>query len=337
MIHVGADLHLRFCYMTALDATGRSLKSGAVANRPAELQKWLRGFSEPVTVAVEACSFWPAFKAAIETEVQTIRLVHPQRVKAIASAKLKNDRVDSQTLAHLSRCDLLPEAWMADRQTQARRQQVRLRISLGQHRAALKNQVHAVLHQQGQRCECSDVFGKQGRAWLRAVPLPPAARITVDTYCSMIDHLGQHIQQQEKQLKVLASSDPRAQWLATIPGIGTYSAMILLSEIGEIQRFASAKSLYSYAGLVPRVRESAGHQSRSGISRCGSPRLRWVMVEAAHTALRCCPAAKHYFERLRKRKHPHVARVALARKLLGAVFAMLRDGECFNEAIFAAV
>lgn len=337
MIHVGADLHLRFCYMTALDATGRSLKAGPVPNRPVELQEWLRSFSEPVTVAVEACSFWPAFKEAIEQQVHSIRLVHPQRVKAIASAKLKNDRVDSQTLAHLSRCDLLPEAWMADRQTRERRQQVRLRISLGRHRAALKNQVHAVLHQHGQRHEFSDLFGKKGRAWLREAALPPAARTTVDTYCTMIDQIDHHIREQDRQLKALAGNDPRAQWLATIPGIGVYSAMIILAEIGEIQRFHSPKSLYSYAGMVPRVRESAGHKSHGGISRCGSPRLRWVMVEAAHTACRYCPAAHQYFERLRKRKHPNVARVALARKLLGAVFAMLRDGECFDETIFAAV
>ena len=92
------------------------MKSGAVANEPQALRRWLRGFSEPVTVAVEACSFWPAFKDAVEKEVEQIRLVHPQRVKAIAAAKLKNDRVDSQTLAHLLRCDLLPQAWMADRQ-----------------------------------------------------------------------------------------------------------------------------------------------------------------------------------------------------------------------------
>ena len=138
-------------------------------------------------------------------------------------------------------------------------------------------------------------------------------------------------------MKELAEGDPRAKWLATIPGIGVYSAMIVLSEIGEVQRFPSAKALYSYAGLVPRVRESAGKKSRGAISRCGSPRLRWVMVEAAHTAARHSLAAKEYFERLRKRKHAHVARVALARKLLGAVYALLRDGVLFDESIFAAV
>ena len=337
MIHVGVDLHQAFCYMTALDSTGRSLKAGPVENKPAALRKWLKGFSEPVTVAVEACSFWPAFKEAIETEVSQIHLVHPQRVKAIASAKLKNDRVDSATLAHLLRCDLLPAAWMADRETRERRQRVRLRISLGQHRAALKNQVHAILHQHGKRSEWSDVFGKQGRAWLKKLELPPAARAAMNTYCALIDEVSGHIEKQQREIAKMAKADPRAKWLATIPGIGVYSAMILLSEIGEVQRFSNAKALFSYAGLVPWVRESAGKKSRGGISRCGSPRLRWVMVEAAHTAIRCSPAAKSYFERIGKRKHRHVARVALARKLLGAAYAMLRDGACFDESIFAAV
>ena len=61
----------------------------------------------------EACSFWPAFVEAVEGKVAELYMVHPQRVKAIASAKLKNDRVDSHTLAHLLRADLLPQAWLA--------------------------------------------------------------------------------------------------------------------------------------------------------------------------------------------------------------------------------
>jgi transposase len=337
MIHVGVDLHQAFCYMTAMDSTGRTLKAGPVVNEGRALRRWLHGFSEPVELAVEACSFWPAFKDAVEKEVQEIHLVHPQRVKAIAAAKLKNDRVDSMTLAHLLRCDLLPRAWMADRQTRERRQQVRLRISLGQHRASFKNQVHAILHQHGQRAEVTDLFGKKGRAWLKKAELPEAAPAAVDTYCALIDDVSGHIRKQDQEIKQLAEQDPRVKWLASIPGIGVYSAMILLSEMGEVQRFPTVKALYSYAGLVPWVRQSAGHQSRGPITRCGSPRLRWVMVEAAHTAARFSPAAGRYFERLRRRKHPHVARVALARKLLGAAYALLRDGVCFDESIFATV
>ena len=127
-------------------------------------------------VAKEACSFWSGFREVVEPEVKRLVLVHPQRVKAIASAKLKNDRVDSETLAHLLRCDLLPESWKADRETQARRQQVRLRATLVRHRTRLKNQVHAVLHQQGLHAPVSDLLGKRGRLWLAQVELPTQAR-----------------------------------------------------------------------------------------------------------------------------------------------------------------
>jgi len=309
-----------------------------VNNEKLASRRYFRQFrGQAVEVAVEACGFWPAFREVVEREVRRLVLVHPQRVKAIASAKLKNDRVDSQTLAHLLRCDLLPESWKADRETQARRQQVRLRATLVRQRTRLKNQVHAVLHQQGLRSPLSDLFGKRGRQWLAQVKLPAQARQAVTVCCRLIDGYTQEIEEQTQQLSVAARNDARARWLTTIPGIGVYSAMLLLAEIGDIRRFADKQALCSYAGLVPRVRESAGKQARGGITRTGSPWLRWIMVEAAQVAERTSPAARKYFLRLRRKKHPHVARVALARKLLVAVYALLHDGVAFEESAFAAV
>ena len=338
MIHVGVDLHQRFCYMTAMSASGKIVQAGAVSNEAAALRRYFRQFRrQRVQAAVEACGFWPAFREAVEPEVERLVLVHPQRVKAIASAKLKNDRVDSATLAHLLRCDLLPQAWMADRATQARRQQVRLRATLVRQRTRLKNQVHAVLHQQGLRSPVSDLFGRQGRQWLAEVKLPATARSTVEVCCRLLDGYSQEIEKQNLQLKEKARRDSRARHLMTIPGIGEYSAMLLLAEIGDLGRFASKQALCSYAGLVPRVRESAGKAARCGITRQGSPWLRWIMVEAAQTAVRCSRAAKTYFTRLAARKPRHVARVALARKLLCAVYALLHDGVVFDEDRFAAV
>ena len=83
------------------------------------------------------------------------------------------------------------------------------------------------------------------------------------------------------------------------------------------------------------MRESAGKAARGGITRQGSPWMRWILVEAAPVATRCSPAAKRYYERLARKKHKHVARVALARKLLIAVYALLRDGVMFDEQKFA--
>ena len=338
MIHVGVDLHQRFCSMTALEARGKILQAGPVTNEKLALRKYFRQFrGQEVQVAVEACGFWPAFREVVEPEVARLVLVHPQRVKAIASAKLKNDRVDSETLAHLLRCDLLPESWKADRETQARRQQVRLRAALVRQRTRLKNQVHAVLHQQGQRSPVTDLFGKRGRLWLNGVKLPAQARESVNVCLRMIDSYNEEVQKQNLQLSEKAKHDDRVQWLMTIPGIGECSAMMLLAEIGDLGRFHDKEALCSYAGLVPRVRESAGKAARGGITRQGSPWIRWMMVEAAQVATRCSPAAKRYYERLARKKHKHVARVALARKLLIAVYALLHDGVAFDEEKFAAV
>ncbi len=337
MIYIGVDLHKRFCYITAMDATGQIVDQRKVSNETASLQGYLGRWQEPVQMAVESCSFWPAFAEAVESRVERLVLVHPQRVKAIASAKLKNDRVDSATLAHLLRTNLLPEAWRADADTRQLRELVRLRIDLGRQRARWKNRVHALLHAHGLRCPVTDLFGQGGRAWLAGLELPIQTRPVLESCLQMIDQCSQQIQIQGKRMKTSAQADPRVQWLASIPGIGNYSALVLLAEIGPIDRFATKRQLYSYAGLVPRLRQSAERKRSGGITRAGSPRLRWILVEAATVAARYSPAARQYYQPLAERRHRNVARVALARKLLGAVWALLRHGVCFDEQVFAAM
>ncbi len=343
MIYVGVDLHLRFCYMTVLDASGAKLQQGRVLNDADSLCSFFSGLKKPgqedekILVAVEACGFWCAFVDCVEALVERVVLVHPAKVKAIASAKLKNDRVDSQTLAQLLRADLLPEAWKADVATRDLRELLRLRIALAQDRTRYKNQIHAVLHQHGARAPQSDAFGRAGRAWLEQVSVRSAARQALDTSLRLVQQLDQEVQGLDQQLRQIAKEDPDARFLMTIPGIGAFTALVLKAEIGDIHRFPDKKSLFNYAGLVPVIRESAEHRRSGGITRAGSRQLRWVMSEAALTAARYSPAARAWFTRLARRKHPHVARTALARKLLGAVWALWTQGVCFDERIFAAM
>jgi len=321
--------------LTAVDASGRRLKQGQVVNEGAALRRWLGQVPGPRQVVVEASGFWPAFARAVRPEVERLVMVHPQRVKAIASARLKNDRVDSETLAHLSRADLLPEAWMADDGTQQLRLRVRLRIALGRQRTRAKNQMQAVLHQEGFLKPVTDVFGKRGRAWLAGIELSPAARMTVETWLRTVDHLEQEIGLQTRALEAMAQDDVRARWLETVPGIGAYSAMLVLAEVGEIGRFQSKRALASYAGLSPQVRESAGKRAKGSIGHHGSATLRWIMLQVAQVAARTSPAARAWITRLKKRKPVQVAKVALARKLLVAIWSLLRHGVCFEEQIFA--
>lgn len=333
--HVGVDLHQRFCYLTAVSASGKVLRHSQVANHRAALQQWLGSLQRPLQVVVEASGFWPAFHRAVEGQAERIVMVHPQRVKAIASARLKNDRVDSATLAHLSRCDLLPEAWMADEATQQLRLRVRLRIHTGRQRARAKNQLQAVLHQEGFIKPVTDLFGKRGRAWLKQIELSPAARMVVDTWLREVDHLDEEIANQTRELERMAGADARARCLQTVPGIGAYSAMVILAEIGDVARFRNKQALASYAGLVPVVRESAGRKKRGGITHQGSNGLRWIMLQVAQVACRYSPAVRDWYTALRRRKPAQVARIAVARKLLCTAWALLRHGVCFDEQVFA--
>lgn len=332
--HVGVDLHQRFCYLTAMNASGKMLRQGQVVNEGSALRSWLGSLSSPRQVVVEASGFWPAFARAVRPESERLVMVHPQRVKAIASAKLKNDRVDSETLAHLSRCDLLPEAWMADEPTQQLRLRVRLRITLGRQRARAKNQLQAVLHQEGFKKPVTDVFGKRGRAWLKGLELSPAGRLVVDTWLREVDHLEGELAEQTRELEGLAKMDARARFLQSVPGIGAYAAMVILAEVGNIERFANKRALASYAGLTPVLRESAGKRKRGGITHQGSNTLRWIMLQVAQVAARSSPGARSYYAALRQRKPAQVARIALARKLLTVVWALLHHGVCYDEQLF---
>lgn len=333
--HVGVDLHQRFCYLTAVSASGQVLRHGQVANQAAALQQWLSAVPGPRQVVVEASGFWPAFGRAARGYADRLVMVHPQRVKAIASAKLKNDRVDSATLAHLSRCDLLPEAWMADEATQQLRLRVRLRIQLGRQRARAKNQLQAVLHQEGFIKPVTDLFGKRGRAWLQGIELSSAARMVVETWLREVDHLDAEIALQTRALEQMAAWDARARCLQTVPGIGAYAAMVILAEVGDVRRFENKQALSSYAGLVPVVRESAGKRKRGSITHQGSNTLRWILLQVAQVACRYSPAVKAWYTELRRRKPAQVARIAVARKLLCVAWALLRHGVCFDERVFA--
>jgi transposase len=108
---------------------------------------------------------------------------------AIASARLKNDKVDARTLAQLLRGDLLPEAWIAPQPVRDLRALLRHRVSLVRLSTLCKNRVHAVLADRGVH-EHASLWTAAGRAWLAALELPPVARQIVEDCCALIDTLA---------------------------------------------------------------------------------------------------------------------------------------------------
>ena len=138
------------------------------------------------------------------------------------------------------------------------------------------------------------------------------------------------IQGLDRQLVTLFRDDPRVQRLRAIPGIGFFTAAALVAEIWDVHRFSSADRLCSWAGLTPVERSSAGHIHRGHISKAGSRLVRWTMVEAAARAPRHAPH-RQFFVRIMHDDlgRRHIARIALARRLLTLSYYALRDeGGC---------
>ena len=119
----------------------------------------------------------------------------------------------------------------------------------------------------------------------------------------------------DRRLAEIAQGFPQVEVLQEIHGIGLYSALLIVAELGEVERFRRAKQVGAYAGLTSRVHQSGNHCFRGPISRQGSPWLRWILVEAAMKAIHKDVALKNFYTRVRKRSSAKIARVAVARKL----------------------
>jgi len=129
-----------------------------------------------------------------------------------------------------------------------------------------------------------------------------------------------------ERVRITAEQDRRASRLLSIYGIGRWTALLIVSEIGEIGRFPSAKHLCSYAGLVPSVHVSGNTSYTGHLTKQGSKWLRWALVEAAHHAIRK-PPYRDFYQKTAKRRGKAIATVAVARKILKAIYHVLRKEE----------
>ena len=178
-------------------------------------------------------------------------MAHPLATKAISSARVKNDRVDAKTLAHLLRTNLLPEAWAAPPEVRDARRLARSRISLARISSRLKCQIHALLADQAITPPVTDVFGPGGRRFLQDVRLRPIPQARLEANLRLIDLLGPEIAQADRELRELFRGDPRVARLVPIPGIGFMTAAVVIAEVWDVTRFPSPQHLSSWAGLTP--------------------------------------------------------------------------------------
>ncbi len=329
MMYVGLDYHKRYSVATKMGEGGEVLEQVKLLNHAPCLMEFLNDLPQDAKIALEATGSWYWLYELLEDRGTEVHLAHPLRTRAIAEARIKTDRIDSRILAHLLRTDLLPAAYIPPRAVRDVREILRYRASLISMRTQVKNKVHAILSKNGIRPRYTDLFGKGSLRQLQALDLRPAYALELRGYLRLAEALQQLIAEVDARVEEIATDDPRAILLTTIPGIGYYSALLIISEIGDIARFPNARKLCSYAGLVPRVHSSGGRTRYGPITKQGSKYLRWIMVELSPHFCRGSSRMERLYRRVCLRHGKNAARVAVAREMLKVIYYMLRDERPF--------
>ena len=332
MYFIGIDLHKRTCFVTVIDERGKVVQKANLCSLAPEILAFLDKLEEPSQIVIESCSSWYWLYDALTEAGYSVVISHPTKTKAISSAKIKSDKVDSHMLAQLLRAGLIPTVHVSSLETRKLKELLRHRSRLVRDMTRMKNRIHMILAKNNCRVPYSDLFGVQGLMHLQEICLPDYHRRQLETYLSLYEELLKQVEPLTQKIRALAKEDPMAQLLMTIPGIGPIIAMFIVAEVESIDRFPSYRNLASYAGLVPSL-DASGDRHRSGrITKQGSPWLRTALIEAAHVVPRMKNRKLNLFFRKRiVRGGYRKAIVATAHKMLQIVYYVLKNQTPYQE------
>jgi transposase len=335
MQYIGIDYHKQYSFATSIDSETGEKKMAKLANTPAAYEAFITRPRES-HVVFEASRTWPVIYDLLKNRVGKVTMAHPLRVKAIASARIKTDKIDSDILAKLLAADLIPEAHIRDSANRSRQVIIRQRVFFVESRTRVKNRIHVLIDRQPDQVRkqvagLTDLFGKTGMEWLRHhAPLSGNDGTLLKHLLHVYDALTEVIRYSDKQINHMYRNDLVAQLLGTIPGIGKFLAVVISVEIDDIARFTSADTLASYTGLIPSTRSSGGITRHGRIIKQGNKWLRWAFVEAAVTAKKSNAQLNEYYTAIYRRKGTSKARNALARRLVKIAYSMITHNRTFQ-------
>ena len=324
---VALDVHLDFCEVAIVE-DGEVRSAGRIETKPEQIELFAGSLGPDDRVALEVTGNAWEIARIIEPHVAQVLVVSPSDT-GIRQARAKTDRLDARTLARLLAAGSLDAVWMPDRWTWVMRRRLSRRGQLVRARSRTKNEVHAVLLRQlVGRPPFSDLFGVNGREWLRGLELAVEERETVDGCIRQIEFLDSEIAEVERLIAGAALDSAEIKRLMSVPGVNVIVAASFLAAIGDIHRFQNPRKLAGYLGLDPRVRQSGvGPATHGHISKRGSARARHALVEACWTTVRQPGPLHSFYERIRARRGHSVAIVAAARKLASLFWCLLTREE----------
>jgi len=332
----GIDLHARQMYVCVMDRQGKKFVHTNIRNNDFNFfLKLVEPYKHDLTVCCECMFGWYWLADACQAANLTFVLAHALYLKAIHGGKNKNDRIDSEKLAHLLRSNLIPPSYIYPADKRPLRALLRQRLFFVWSRADLLARInsHQLAHNRvppKRTCRTRDPWEE---ALLKAED-HPLRQLALKNEMAMIRHFDHQIFQLEEELQRQTKKVAGRPYtlLQGVPGIGQSLGLTILYEIGDINRFPTVKDFLSYCRLVRGTVASAGRIKGLRGSKLGNPYLRWAFGEAAVIAKRDHQVIGPLSRRLEAKMggNKFKANTVVAIKLARAVYFMLKNKTVFD-------
>lgn len=322
-LYAGVDIHREKYVGCIMDATGEIVREHTFPPTREGVQSFLCGM--PVkSIAIEACAMWRAAMYLFREHGYDIKLCSPKKTKDIAGKK-KTDKIDAKTLANLLRTGYLQEVYIPNDEILQLRDIARHKANITRQQTQIKCRVKSHLLLRGIPYT-KRLWNKPQLAKLREMDDP-----NLNNWLRLYDVLVVEEKEVLSRIRKISRNRRLTQLLMTMPGIGEYSALLILEEIADIKRFKTPKELVAYAGLCPGVFQT-GNIERNVPNQAVNKWLKWIMGECSGRAAIMQNRFQLHYAKINQRKGFKVARRSTARKMLTIIWHMLHNEEPYRHA-----
>jgi transposase len=328
MSYIGVDLHttqITVCYLKA--EADFEMKKYQLC----EIEKFVSSLQLSDEIAVEATGNTRWFVEQVKRAVKRVVLVNPREFEVVKNSVKKTDKRDALNLARFLRADLLPEVRAKREEAERVQSLVNTRTKLVRLKTSLINKIHALYVARGRKLKKTSLASEKGLEKVLLSEWNAIERIELEIIIEQIRSLKVSIKKLDKAIEAESGKLKGYESLVSLSGIGSLSAGILLSVIGEIKDFGSADKLASYFGIVPRVSNSNEVINHGRITKRGNKTGRTTLVQCSLSAIKKNEYLKKYYDGVKARRGHGKAKIALARKYLAIIYNTLRNGWVFAD------